>query len=468
MARILAVMGSGETTPTMTRHHRRLLEQAGEGQRVLLDSPYGFQENADDITARAVDYFSVSLVTDVVPVQLRKPDADARTVAAAMDAARRAAWFFTGPGSPTYAMRVWESTGLAPVVSDRLASGHGVTVFSSAAALTLGRFVVPVYEIYKVGADPWWADGLDVFRAATGFDAVVVPHYDNAEGGNHDTRFCYLGERRLRMLEDQLPDSTWVFGVDEHTAVLLDLEGAELEVVGKGGLTIRNRERSVTLPAGTRMVFGAVRQLADGSAGGHHVSGHHVTGHHVAGHHVAGHHVAGHHASGHHVAGHHTAGPDGSAGHHGADDSDGRSGTEGIHADLGLAEFARVAEARFDEALSDRDPDRAVDGALRLEGQLEAWKGDTSTTDERDRARAALHRMIVRLGELAVDGTRDPAELIGPFVQIALQERTNARAAKDYARSDAIRDALAAAGVEVRDTPQGQQWQLADREEQLT
>lgn len=440
MARILAVMGSGETTPTMTRHHRRLLEQAGEGQRVLLDSPYGFQENADDITARAVDYFSVSLVTDVVPVQLRKPDADARSVAAAMDAARRAAWFFTGPGSPTYAMRVWEATGLAPVVSDRLSSGHGVTVFSSAAALTLGRFVVPVYEIYKVGADPWWADGLDVFRAATGFDAVVVPHYDNAEGGNHDTRFCYLGETRLRMLEDQLPDSTWVFGVDEHTAVLLDLEGAGLEVVGKGGLTIRNRERSVTLPAGTRMGFDAVRDLAEGSPGGHH-------------------------APGHHAPGHHAAEPSGVGDPHGAD---GRSDAEGTHADLGLAEFARLAEAGFDDALFDRDLDRAVDGALGLEAQLEAWKGDTSTTDERDRARAALHRMIVRLGELAVDGTRDRAELIGPFVQIALQERVNARAAKDYSRSDAIRDALAAAGVEVRDTPQGQQWQLAEREEPIS
>ena len=32
---------------------------------------------------------------------------------------------------------------------------------------------------------------------ATGLPAVVVPHYDNAEGGHHDTRFCYLGERRL-------------------------------------------------------------------------------------------------------------------------------------------------------------------------------------------------------------------------------------------------------------------------------
>ena len=34
---------------------------------------------------------------------------------------------------------------------------------------------------------------------------AVVAHFDNAEGGTHDTRYCYLGEDRLRVLEAQLP-----------------------------------------------------------------------------------------------------------------------------------------------------------------------------------------------------------------------------------------------------------------------
>ena len=76
---------------------------------------------------------------------------------------------------------------------------------ASAAALTLGVATIPVYEIYKVGEDPHWLEGLDLLGPATGLRAAVVPHYDNAEGGNHDTRFCYMGERRLQALEAALP-----------------------------------------------------------------------------------------------------------------------------------------------------------------------------------------------------------------------------------------------------------------------
>lgn len=53
---------------------------------------------------------------------------------------------------------------------------------------------------------------------------AVVPHYDNAEGRIHDTRFCYMGERRLRMLEKQVPEAAAILGVDEDTAVVLDLD----------------------------------------------------------------------------------------------------------------------------------------------------------------------------------------------------------------------------------------------------
>ncbi len=47
-----------------------------------------------------------------------------------------------------------------------------------------------------------------------------------------------------------------------------------------------------------------------------------------------------------------------------------------------------------------------------------------------------------------------------PLVERLLAERKAARAARDFARADAIRDAFAAAGVVVKDTPQGAQWEL--------
>jgi cysteinyl-tRNA synthetase len=42
-----------------------------------------------------------------------------------------------------------------------------------------------------------------------------------------------------------------------------------------------------------------------------------------------------------------------------------------------------------------------------------------------------------------------------------LEQRAQARAEKDFATSDAIRDRLKEAGVDITDTPDGQKWSLA-------
>ena len=69
-SRVLAIMGSGETSPTMVTVHKELAARLGSGQHaaVLLDTPYAFQENAADISARSQAYFarSVGLNVDVV------------------------------------------------------------------------------------------------------------------------------------------------------------------------------------------------------------------------------------------------------------------------------------------------------------------------------------------------------------------------------------------------------------------
>ncbi len=112
-----------------------------------------------------------------------------------MTTVRNSRYVFAGPGSPSYALRKWQGTVIPSLLAEKLVHG-GCVVFASAAALTLGIATVPVYEIYKCGEDPFWLEGLDVTSVA-GIRAAVIPHYDNNEGGTHDTRFCYLGERRL-------------------------------------------------------------------------------------------------------------------------------------------------------------------------------------------------------------------------------------------------------------------------------
>lgn len=52
-----------------------------------------------------------------------------------------------------------------------------------------------------------------------------------------------------------------------------------------------------------------------------------------------------------------------------------------------------------------------------------------------------------------------------PRVEALIAARAEARAAKDFARSDSLRDELKAMHVEVRDTPQGQVWDLETMQE---
>ena len=245
--RLVTIMGSGETTATMVSVHRAVFERFARRPRLaILDTPYGFQENADELTARALDYFRTSLpMAEVEMASLRTGDAPAPVRERALDTVRRADVVFSGPGSPSYALRVWESTGVAGLLIGKLTGG--ALTFASAASITLGRFSLPVYEIYKVGADPHWLEGLDVLGAA-GLPCVVVPHWDNAEGGTHDTSRCWVGARRFEALRSRLPAGVAILGVDEHTACLLDLAEGRLVVAGKGTVRVLAAATTVLRP----------------------------------------------------------------------------------------------------------------------------------------------------------------------------------------------------------------------------
>jgi cyanophycinase-like exopeptidase len=447
---LLVIMGSGETAPTMVKPHRAIFARCGDRAAALLDTPYGFQENADDISARAVGYFAASVGRTVGVVGWRTTPPPGLARERALAALREAGWLFAGPGSPTYALRHWRDTPVPDALAGAVQRG-GAVVFASAAALTLGSHTVPVYEIYKAGFDPHWVPGLDLFRRVTGLPAVVVPHYDNAEGGHHDTRYCYLGERRLAAMEHELPDESFVLGVDEHTAVLVDLAEGTAGVLGNGAMTVRRRGRSVVYPSGSVVPLarlplvdggrpaapdGTPAPAARGSPAGPAGGGRHAPP------------GVGDPAPAEAVAGAPAAGAPGNA----APSSPGAA--------TSLRAAADAAAAAFDAALAERDVDGCVAAVLDLEQAMLDWSADTLTSDEGDHARATLRRMVLRLGELAVLGARDPAAVVAPYVTALLELRARARAGRDYASSDWIRDRLAEAGVEVRDSAGGSDWQL--------
>ena len=429
--RILAIMGSGETAPTMNAPHRAIFERLGpDVDAVLLDTPFGFQENAPILASKAIEYFRDAVSRRVEAAGLTRTDTgDTVAVERGLAKVRSADWVFAGPGSPTFALEQWRNTAVPDAIAEKLRSG-GAVVFSSAAALTLGKVTVPVYEVYKVGVDPYWLEGLDVL-AEVGLDVAVIPHYDNAEGGNHDTRFCYLGERRLATLEPELPDGCFVLGIDEHTGVVMDLDADTAQIVGKGAVTLRRKGESVRIESGQTIPIDALRS---GKTGSTHLSSSNAPGSDLG----------------------QTPGRSGAGKERGAIPSD--------HAatPTSLASAAKLHEAEFDAALAARDADGAVAAILQLEAAIVEWSRDTLQSDDVDRARAALRSMIVRLGAAATEGVRDLREVLGPVVEAALAARVVARSEKAFAVSDAIRDELAAAGIEVRDTPDGAEWLVAD------
>ena len=271
--RMLAIIGSGETSPTMVTVHRDLVSRLGRSspQAILLATPYAFQENAADVSARAQRYFADSVGLQVRVAAATSPHADPGmapplTGEAEEDEGRQAAdistadWVFAGPGSPSYALAHWRAGPVAAGLRDRVLAGHGMTVLASAAAATAGQFTVPVYEIYKAGGAPRWLPGLDLL-GTLGLKVALIPHYDNAEGGRYDTRHCYLGMRRLAVMERELPADAAVLGVDEHTAMLIDLRAEDIEIRGRGGVTVRRSGDSVVLPSGTRLSVADLRNL---------------------------------------------------------------------------------------------------------------------------------------------------------------------------------------------------------------
>lgn len=420
LPRLLTIMGSGETSPTMAKVHRGLLARLGGGATgVVLDTPFGFQENADDIVARAQAYFAESVGTRFGLASLRSAaTADRLAQAAFVAAVQDACYVFAGPGSPSYALRQWRGGPLPGLLAAKLREGGAVT-FSSAAALTLGVATIPVYEIYKAGETPVWLEGLDLLAEA-GLVAAVIPHYNNAEGGNHDTRFCYLGEHRLSRMEEDLPEGAFVLGVDEHTGLILDLAAGSATVTGLGVVTVRARGRSAQLASGESVPITQLAAMAEQlRQGAEPVAAQGI--------------------------------PSGSP----------AGDPAAVPGESPLMAGTRHHQGAFSGALDAGDIDAAVRAVLALDDDLVAWSRDTLETDEADQARASLHAMVASLGRLAALGAQDPRERLGPFVEALLEQRARARAGRRFDEADALRDRLAALGVEVRDTAGGSEWVLA-------
>jgi cysteinyl-tRNA synthetase len=133
---------------------------------------------------------------------------------------------------------------------------------------------------------------------------------------------------------------------------------------------------------------------------------------------------------------------------------------------VGDVEPAAVPQA-FVDAMND---DLGVPQALAVVYQT-VREGNTALAEgDKETVAAAVAEVRAMLGVLGLDplaaqwaDTRADARLratVDRLVAVALEQREAARARRDYAAADAIRDQLRAAGVHVEDTPHGPRWTL--------
>ena len=251
---LVVLFGSGEIAPSGRKVHDWVMRQLSLPIRVaIIETPAGFQPNSDVVAGKMAEFVSHSLQNydpqvTVIPARKRgtpfSPD-EPEIVAPLL----QANYIFWGPGSTTYAVRQLEGSLAWHLMVARHRLGAAI-VMASAAAIASGSHTLPVYEIYKVGSDLHWIEGLDLF-GAYGLSLAIVSHWDNTEGGAElDTRYGFMGRARCEELVAMLPGEVTVVGIDEHTALVLDLEAATCQVMGKSTVTLIRNGREKQYPTG--------------------------------------------------------------------------------------------------------------------------------------------------------------------------------------------------------------------------
>jgi hypothetical protein len=392
----VVLMGSGEMAASMVETHKYALSLIeGVQKAVFMDTPAGFQLNADFIAEKAVEFFHDRIGKPLEIVSYKSSSATPDQLQAAMKLLHEASYVFAGPGSPTYAVKHWRQSPIPDALLETLSRG-GVLTFASAAALTLGRLTVPVYEIYKVGDPVHWTEGLDIL-GHYGLDVCVVPHWNNNSGGDHDTTFCFLGEPRWQALSAELPDTTVVLGLDEHTACLIRFAENVCEVHGVGRVIVQRGGVETVFKEGDSFSIDVLRGGTSPSQAMQQPS-------------------------------------------------------EGVLTWTAIRaryESLRQMAAPPMEAISGYIYDLlSFMNAARAQGDQQMGR----------QAEEAVREALVSMANRPDISKADIKDAVSPFIDFLLELRTSLRDAKQWAQADAIRDRLIEMGIILEDTPQGTQW----------
>ena len=152
----------------------------------------------------------------------------------------------------------------------------------------------------------------------------------------------------------------------------------------------------------------------------------------------------------------------------------GRKAPEYHYGDLGIglapekceadnAEIIRIFDGIYEALCDDLNTPIALSFLFDAVRLVNSAKDGKITLSDKDKvALCQLFDDIVYgvLGLMDEGGSDKSSEVIGSLMDIILEQRSAARANKDWAASDRIRDALAAAGIRVKDGKDGVSWTI--------
>lgn len=251
----IALFGSGETAPSGQKIFDFMFRLSSKSPNVsIIETPAGFELNTEQVASNVGEFIQHRLQNykpDIQLIPARKkgtqfsPD-DPKIAHPIL----RSDLIFMGPGSPSYAVRQLENSLTWEYIQARHRLGAALA-FSSATTVAISSAALPVYEIYKVGEDLHWKEGLNFF-SHYGLSLVFIPHWNNKDGGEGlDTSRCYMGESRFQELKESLPKEQVVIGIDENTGLVIDFHSACFHVVGQSNVTILREDSKQIIPSGS-------------------------------------------------------------------------------------------------------------------------------------------------------------------------------------------------------------------------
>jgi len=261
----IAFLGSGETSLAGGRIFENLARLITDPLRIaLLETPAGFELNASLVAGRVAEFLQTRLqnykpTIDIIPARKKgtefspdNPDI--------LEPLLHANMIFMGPGSPSYLARQLKDTLAWEIIRARHRMG-ATLVFASAATISVGEWVLPVYEVYKVGEDMHVKDGLHLF-SDFGLNLSFTPHWNNAEGGaDLDTSRCFMGMERFEQWRQMTPPENVIVGLDEHSGVIMDFDRGLCDVHGVSSATVLKKDGSEIYPSGANFPLSELGQF---------------------------------------------------------------------------------------------------------------------------------------------------------------------------------------------------------------